>query len=50
MKSKEKNDVVPYFSTMPMLQPDYKTKEGKVTIPKEGDVEITRGWSEELKL
>lgn len=50
MKSKEKQDVVPYYSTLPMLQPDHKTKDGKVTIPQDDDVQFTRRWSEELKL
>lgn len=50
MKSKEKNDVVPYYYTLPMLQPDHKTEDAKVTIPQDDDVKITRGWSEDLKL
>lgn len=50
MKSKEKKDIVPYYCTMPMLQPDHKTKAGKVTIPTDDDVQLTRRWSEELKL
>lgn len=50
MKSKEKNDVVPYYCTLPMLQPDHKTEDAKVTIPQDDDVKITRGWSEDLKL
>lgn len=50
MKSKEKQDVVPYYSTLPMLQPAHKTEDGKVTIPQDDDVQFTRRWSEELKL
>ncbi len=50
MKPKEKNDIVPYYCTLPMLQPDHKTKPGNVTIPQDDDVKITRGWSEDLKL
>ena len=50
MKSKEKKDVVPYYGTLPMLQPDHKTNEARVTIPKEDDVAFTRGWSKDLKL
>lgn len=50
MKSNEKQDVTPYYCTLPMLQPEHKTEEGKVTIPKEDDVRLTKRWSEELKL
>ncbi|MBQ8894150.1 MAG: hypothetical protein IJ043_07040 [Clostridia bacterium] len=50
MKSKEKPDVIPYYCTLPMLQADHKTKEGKVSIPQDDDVQLTRRWSEELKL
>ncbi len=50
MKPKEKDDIVPYYCTLPMLQPDHKTKPGNVTIPQDDDVKITRGWSEDLKL
>ncbi|MBQ4630343.1 MAG: hypothetical protein IJB70_05105 [Clostridia bacterium] len=50
MKSKEKSDVVPYYATLPMLQPEKKTKEAKVTVPSDQDVLQTRRWSEELKL
>lgn len=50
MKPKKKKDVIPYYGTLPMLQPDHKTKDAKVTIPQEDDVKLTRGWSEDLKL
>jgi len=50
MKSKEKPDIVPYYSTLPMLQPERKTKEAKVTVPSDQSVRQTRRWSEELKL
>ncbi len=50
MKSNEKKDVVPYYYTLPMLNPEYKTKDSKVTIPKDSAVRETRRWSEELKL
>lgn len=50
MKSDEKKDVVPYFSTLPMLQPEWKDMESRVTIPQEDDVRLTKRWSEELKL
>ena len=50
MKSDPKKDDVPFYCTLPMLQPDHKTEEGNVTIPKESDIQQTRRWSEELKL
>ena len=50
MKPNEKDDVVPYYCTLPMLQADHKTKPGNVTSPQDDDVKITRGWSEDLKL
>ncbi len=51
MKSDEEKDiVVPYYGTLPMLQADYKTEDGNVTIPKESDIRQTKRWSEELKL
>lgn len=50
MKSKPKKDAVPLYSTLPMLQPEYKTEDGNVTIPKDTDVELTKRWSEELEL
>ncbi|MBQ7936284.1 MAG: hypothetical protein IJ333_08090 [Clostridia bacterium] len=50
MKSKEKKDVIPYYCTLPMMTPEYKTEEGKVTIPMDSEVRETRRWSEELKL
>ncbi len=50
MKNKDKKDVVPLYSTLPLVQPDYKTKEAKATIPKDEDVKFTRGWCEDFKL
>ena len=51
MKSNEKKtDIVPYYGTLPMLQPDHKVENSKVTIPTDNDVHLTRRWSEELKL
>ncbi len=50
MKSKKEPDIIPYYSTLPMLQPQAKSKEGRVTIPSDEDVLKTKRWSEELKL
>ncbi len=50
MKPDKKQDIIPYYCTLPMLQADHKTKECKVTIPQDDDIKITRRWSEELKL
>lgn len=50
MNQKKKSDIIPYYCTLPMLQPKYKTEDGNVTIPKEDDIKQTRGWSQELKL
>ncbi|MBQ4052206.1 MAG: hypothetical protein IJD09_00960 [Clostridia bacterium] len=50
MKSNDEKDVVPYYCTLPMLNPDHKTKDSKVTIPMDAAVRETRRWSEELKL
>ncbi len=50
MKSKKEPDIVPYYSTLPLLQPEEKTKEAKVTKASDDDVQQTRRWSEELQL
>lgn len=51
MKSNDKKpDIVPYYETLPMLQPDHKVPNSKVTIPQDDDIQQTRRWSEELKL
>lgn len=50
MKSEKKKDVVPLYTTFPLVQPEKKTKDAKVTIPSDEAVSWTKGWSEELKL
>ncbi len=50
MDKKRKNDVVPYYATLPMLQPKTKEPESKTTIPDNAAVKETRDWSKELKL
>ena len=50
MDPKKKEDVIPFYCTLPSVQPDYKTEDGNVTIPNEDGVKITRSWSEDLKL
>ncbi len=50
MKSKDQKDMVPYYGTLPMMTPEEKTKDAKVTLPSDAAVRQTRRWSEELKL
>ena len=50
MKSEKKKDVVPFYTTLPLIQPEKKTKDAKVSIPSDEAVRQTKGWSEELKL
>lgn len=50
MKEKNKKDIIPLYTTLPLTQPERKTKDAKVTIPSDESVSFTKGWSEELKL
>ena len=51
MKSKDKKtDVVPYYCTLPMMTPEEKLPDSKVTVPMDAAIRETRRWSEELKL
>lgn len=50
MKNKKKEDVIPLYSTLPLVQPEKKTDDAKVSIPSDENVVRTRDWSKELKL
>lgn len=50
MNQNNKHNVIPYYCTLPLLQPEFKTNPGNVSIPQNESVKQTRAWSQELKL
>ena len=50
MFKNQKEDPIPYYCTLPLLQPKYKSENGNTTVPSEESVQQTRDWSKELKL
>jgi hypothetical protein len=50
MNQKKNKSPIPYYCTLPMLEPEHKLQKGNVTIPPIENVKQTRDWSKELKL